>query len=412
MNTISKWTMALLLLSGAAYAQDPAGTWTGNDISDAYFNTGMGTNALYSITPSSRGCSTGSSGGCNTAAGYQALYSNTTGVDNTASGYEALYFNTSGDYNTASGYEALYSNTGLDNTASGYYALYSNTNGHDNTAFGYQVLRENINGYFNVALGSNALLNNTSGSRNIGIGTNALYQNRTGISNTASGLEALFSNTTGSYNIALGYDAGYNLKTGSNNIDIGNEGMVTDGVATNSGIIRIGTQSPTALQTNTYIAGIYDNSSVTGLEVVIDSNGQLGTVSSSERFKTGIEPMGSNTTKLQQLRPVTFRYKADRQGTLRYGLIAEEVAKVYPELVVRDNKGRIDGVRYDELAPMLLNELQKQQKLVAAQAARIAVQDRRAVAQDAKIAQLQEQVTGIQSVMLKWQRNDQVIAQR
>ena len=109
------------------------------------------------------------------------------------------------------------------------------------------------------------------------------------------------------------------------------------------------------------IAGIYGNSSVSGLPVVIDSDGQLGTVSSSDRFKTDIAPMESTSANLQGLRPVTFRYKADRHGTLRYGLIAEDVATVYPELVVRDREGRIDGVRYDELAPMLLNEVQLRQ---------------------------------------------------
>lgn len=142
------------------------------------------------------------------------------------------------------------------------------------------------------------------------------------------------------------------MTTGSNNIDIGNPGAAKDGAKANSGVIRIGTQTPTALQTSAYIAGIYDNTSVSGLAVIIDSNGQLGTAPSSERYKTDIAPMGSNTEKLQQLQPATFHYKADAKGTLRYGLIAEEVAKVYPELVVRDDQGRVDGLRYGELAPM------------------------------------------------------------
>jgi hypothetical protein len=144
---------------------------------------------------------------------------------------------------------------------------------------------------------------------------------------------------------------------------------------------------------------------VSGLAVVIDSNGQLGTVSSSERFKSDIAPMGSNTDKLQQLRPVSFHYKADSQGTLRYGLIAEEVAEVYPELVVRDKNGRIDGVRYDELAPMLLNEVQKQQRINAAQA------DQN-TAQAAKIASLEQQLAGIQASLVKLQPKDQLVAQR
>jgi hypothetical protein len=235
-------------------------------------------------------------------------------------------------------------------------------------------------------------------SGNNASGVLALASNTTGANNTVMGYDALSSNTTGGNNVAVGFEAGLNLTTGSNNIDIGNPGEAADGIGANSGVIRIGVQSTTALQTNTYIAGIYDNTSVSGLPVVIDSNGQLGTVSSSERFKIAIASMGSNTTKLQQLRPVTFQYKADPEGTQRYGLIAEEVAKVYPELVVHDSKGRIDGVRYDELAPMLLNEMQRQQRVNAAQAT--------------KIASLEQQLAGIQAGLVKLQPKDELVAQR
>jgi hypothetical protein len=128
-----------------------------------------------------------------------------------------------------------------------------------------------------------------------------------------------------------------------------------------SGVIRIGTTLPTQLQATTFIAGIYNSAVTSGLAVVVSSSGQLGvTGTSSERFKTAIAPMGSSSEKLQQLRPVTFHLKSDPRGALQYGLIAEEVAKVYPDLVVRGQHGRIDGVRYDELAPMLLNEVQEQ----------------------------------------------------
>jgi acetyltransferase-like isoleucine patch superfamily enzyme len=170
------------------------------------------------------------------------------------------------------------------------------------------------------------------GSSNTASGYFALLYNTTGSNNTASGYGALYLNT-GSNNIALGYEAGVNVTTGSDNIEIGNEGATGD-----NKVIKIGTN-----QKKTIIAGIYSNTAISGLAVVIGSNGELGTVSSSERFKTAIAPMRSNTAKLLDLRPVTFHYKADPQGTLRYGLIAEEVAKVYPELVVRDEKGRIDG---------------------------------------------------------------------
>jgi hypothetical protein len=128
------------------------------------------------------------------------------------------------------------------------------------------------------------------------------------------------------------------------------------GVAAESGVIRIGT---TSSQTAAYIAGI-SSAKVTGSAVYVTSEGQLGVLASSERFKTAVAPMGSDTAKLEQLRPVSFKLKTDATGTRQYGLIAEEVAKVYPELVIRDQNGRIDGVRYEELAPMLLNEVQQQ----------------------------------------------------
>jgi trimeric autotransporter adhesin len=188
----------------------------------------------------------------------------------------------------------------------------------------------------------------------------------------ATGTDALYSNTTGSTNIAVGYKAGYNLTTGSNNIDIG-----SPGVAAESGIIRIGTiTGTTSTQSAAYVAGIYGvKTGTAGTAVFIDSSGQLGTVSSSRRYKEDVQPMEDVSERLFKLRPVKFRYKkADTSGQkpIQYGLIAEEVAAVYPELVVRDaTTGRVDGVRYDELAPLLLNELQKQKQLNDALVAQI-----------------------------------------
>jgi hypothetical protein len=399
MNTISKWNMMLTLLLGAAvHAQVPST----NDTSDAYFNTGMGTDALHSLTPNGTNCST-SNGACNTASGYQALYSNATGSDNTAVGDSALYSNSAGIQNTASGSYALWLNTsGNYNTAAGKNALGSNTSGSNNTADGLNALLFNTSGGSNTAAGENALYgapitetnpDGATGSSNTAVGTNALYSYSTGSSNTAVGDSALYSNTTGSSNIAVGYAAGTNLTTGSDNIEIGNSGGAAD-----NKVIKIGTEGT---QRKAFIAGIYSNTAVSGLAVVIGSNGELGAVSSSERFKTAIAPMGSNTEKLKQLRPVTFQYKADPQGTLRYGLIAEEVAKVYPELVVRNSNGRIDGVRYDELAPMLLNEVQKQ-------AAEIGELKR----QTAKVNELEHELTAMRAALAALQSNTQLVARR
>jgi hypothetical protein len=265
---------------------------------------------------------------------------------------------------------------------------------------------------FNTGVGYDALYTNRGGGENTAFGAGALFAT-TVTSNTAVGFESLYKNSTGKLNVALGWEAGYAVTTGSNNIDIGSPGAAAD-----SGVIRIGTISgTTSTQIATYIAGIYNVTTMTsGLPVLIDSKGQLGTVSSSERFKTAIEPMGSNTEKLLELRPVTFHYKADVEGTLRYGLIAEEVAKVYPELVVRDESGRIDGVRYDELAPMLLNELQQQHTQMTrkfdAQAAEIqALRQQQRVSQQ-QLAELKSLNHATQVALRKLEGRGEVVAQR
>jgi hypothetical protein len=369
------------------------------------YNTAAGQSALYSNT----------TGNDNTASGYLALLSNTTGYYNTASGAYALESNITASYNTAVGYEALYFNdssgvgAAAENTAIGSQALYSNTAGTQNTASGYQALYSNTTGTQNTATGLSALYFNTFGSGNTASGYNALVSNTTGSNNIASGYNALVSNTTGGNNIAVGYRAGLNVTTGSDNIDIGNEGESTDGSAANSGVIRIGTKGS---QKKTFIAGIYNNTAVSGLTVVIGSNGELGAVSSSERFKTGIVPMAANTAKLQQLRPVTFRYKADAQGTLRYGLIAEEVAKVFPELVVRDNTGRIDGVRYDELTPMLLNEMQKEHSTVDSLVAQREADATKIAALEQKVAEVDDLKQQLSTVIQELKARDKLVAQR
>jgi hypothetical protein len=366
--------------AGLTYAQQPPDVV----MSDANDNTAMGTDALLH----------NSLGAYNTAAGYDVLLSNTTGYDNTAVGDLALASNTSGFQNSAYGDSALETNstganntavgdfalyanqTASNNTASGYAALFSNTIGFDNTAAGVTALQANTTGSYNTAAGFDALYSNTSGAYNTASGSDALYRNTNGVGNTALGYAALVSNVSGGRNIAVGFQAGYDLTTGSNNIDIGNLG-----VAAESATIRIGTAST---HKATFVAGIY-GTPVTGSAVVVSSTGQLGVTVSSERFKTDISTMGSNSQKLRRLRPVTFRLKADPDGAMQYGLIAEEVAKVYPELVIRNESGRIDGVRYDELAPMLLNEVQRQE-------GKMEVQEERIAAQDAAIRELKQQV--------------------
>jgi hypothetical protein len=323
-----------------------------------------------------------------------ALYSNTTGDYNTASSADALYSNTTGTDNTASGFLALEANTvGSFNTASGTYALLSNATGNDNTASGAGALYLNATGDYNTASGFQALYSNATGNNNTASGVNALYDNTTGSQNTASGKGAMQSSTSGSNNIAEGFQAGYNLTTGDDNIDIGNKG-----VAAESNTIRIGT-SPT--QNATYVAGVA-TAKVTGSAVYVTSTGQLGVLASSERFKTAIAPMGSDTTKLEQLRPVSFKLKSDATGTRQYGLIAEEVAKVYPELVIRDQNGRIVGVRYEELAPMLLNEMKKRNAAQEAEMRDLKLQ----------VAELKTLNQATQLALRKLQAKDDFVAQQ
>jgi hypothetical protein len=292
-----------------------------------------------------------SDGSGNTAMGSDAQLELTTGIYNTAAGFYALYDNQTGSYNSAFGVGALFENTGSDNTAVGAFALELNGTGAGNTAVGYEALGSNSGGGDNTAVGQQALYNNTGGLFNVAIGQGALQANVSGSSNTAIGETALMS-ATGGGNIAIGEKAGEELGAGDNNVYISNSGQPSE-----SGAMRIGN----SFQTSTYISGIY-TTQVTGSAVYVTSSGQLGVLASSERFKTEVAPMGRATSRLQQLRPVTFQLKTDASRTRQYGLIAEEVDKIYPELVIRDGTGKIQGIRYEELAPMLLNEVQQQRR--------------------------------------------------
>lgn len=254
------------------------------------------------------------------------------------------------------------------NTTLGYEALDSGGSGYANTAVGSEALSANTTGSNNTAIGVIALFSNTAGSQNIAVGIGASQYSSTGSYNTALGMESLRINDIGSNNIGIGYQGGYNV-TGNNNVDIANEGTSSD-----NGIVRIGTSGT---QTSLFAAGI--RGVTTGLSnavpVMIDSNGQLGTVSSSRRFKEDIQEMGDTSLGLLSLRPVTFRYKkafADGSKPTQYGLIAEEVAEVYPDLVARSADGQIETVKYQVLDSMLLNEVQRQQREIQALQERLA----------------------------------------
>jgi Chaperone of endosialidase len=311
--------------------------------------------------------------GRNTAEGDSALLSLTSGTDNTAIGFDALLNNTTALGNTAIGSDALSSNTtGFQNTAIGSSALRGNTTGYGNTATGEEALGNPVSstGANNTASGFSALFFNTTGNNNTAIGTAALDSNTTGNDNTGVGIDVLFNNTTGSSNIALGFNAGLNLTTGSNNIDIGNVGIPGEAKK-----IRIGTAG---MQTATFIAGIRGVSVPNGLPVMVGSNNQLGTMSSSGRFKEAIKPMDKVSESILALQPVTFRYKKeiDPDHIPQFGLVAEDVEKVNPDLVVRDQEGKPYSVRYDQVNAMLLNEFLKEQRKVQELEATIAKQQK------------------------------------
>jgi hypothetical protein len=342
--------IACLGLSPRAQAVSPApdGGYPGG-------NTAEAQNALFSLT----------AGTYNTALGLFSLRSNTTGNFNTATGAGVLFSNTA-DQNTATGAGALLSNTiGIRNTANGAFTLFSNTTGIENMANGYQALFSNTSGSENTANGAFALFHNTTGHDNAANGQAALVNNTTGNDNTADGVTALDNNTTGNNNIAVGSTAGFNLTTGDFNIDIGN-----NGVAGEAFTIRIGDVES---QTRAFIAGIFAVP-VTGTGVVVDSDGQLGVAASSQRFKDEIKPMDKASEAILALKPVTFRYKheIDPKRIPQFGLVAEEVEKLNPDLVTCDARGEPYTVRYDAVNAMLLKEFIKQHRKVQQQEATIA----------------------------------------
>jgi hypothetical protein len=373
------------------------------------FNTAEGHNALLSLTTGAGNTAVGwfslrtvTAGSFNTATGAGALLSNTAD-QNTATGAVALLSNTTGSSNTANGALALFSNTtGSSNTANGAFALYSNTTGGVNTANGNGALQNNVTGSGNTASGVGALGDNTTGANSTAIGSGALLHNTAGNSNTAIGYFALDSNTTGGNNvavgnstldgigtgvgnIAVGYQAGSQLDKGNNNIYIG-----TPGDTVESDTIRIGRTFAPNIHSKTVVAGIYTATIASGLPVYVAPDGQLAATASSRRVKEEIRPMERASEVIYHLEPVSFRYKKEigPARPMQFGLVAEDVDKVQPNLVVRDNQGRPYSVRYDQVNAMLLNEFLKEHRKNEEQEATIARQQ----------AQIEALTAGLQKV--------------
>jgi hypothetical protein len=317
-------------------------------------NTAIGFEALYNGTTISG----------NTAVGSQAMFSDTTGSDDVAMGFFALYHNTTGAFNVAIGADALLANTtGGENTAVGSETLEAATTAIQNTAVGFDAMVYNVTGSGNTAVGGGALTFTTSASKNSVLGVGAMAMGE-GDYNVAVGYSAAYS-MTGSNNIVIGYNGGLNLTKGANNIEIGNEGLKKD-----ANLIRIGDAS---VQKETFIAGISGVTVANGVAVMVNKQGQLGVATSSARFKDDIQPMKDSSDVLLSLRPVTFRYKKelDSSGAPQFGLVAEQVAKVDPDLVVRDDSGKPYTVRYEAVNAMLLNEFLKEHQKVETQSQQI-----------------------------------------
>ena len=340
-------------------------------------NTAEGQNALLSLT----------SGGFNTAVGFISLRSNSTGQLNTAIGAGALLANTA-DQNTATGAGALLSNTtGIGNTADGAVVLFSNTGGNGNTATGNSALFSNTTGSQNTAIGAGALYSNTGGG-NTASGFTALEDNTTGSANVAYGVEALANNTIGNNNTAIGALALANNTNGNYNIALGVD--AGGGVTTANNVICIGAGIAGLDVNNTcYIGNIFGVTSIGSAGVFVNGDGKLGTATSSQRFKQEIKPMGNASESLLALKPVSFRYKKeiDPEGKPQFGLVAEDVEKVNPDLVVRDKEGKLYSVRYDQVNAMLLNEFLKEH--------------RKNQEQEATIARLQKQIGALTAGLQK-----------
>jgi hypothetical protein len=316
---------------------------------------------VQAVSPAPDGCYPGFT----TAEGCNALKFLTTGLGNTGIGWYSLYVNTTGSFNTGVGAGALALNNADSNTAFGAAALLFNTTGFSNTAVGAATLLNNTTGVENTAIGGGALSANTEGLDNAATGFGSLSHNTTGGANTADGSGALFNNTTGEFNTAVGQGALQANTTGSANValGVGAGGSVT----TAENVICIGaTVGGANVSNRCYIGNI--RSATTGnnnaIPVLIDSAGQLGTISSSRRFKKEIKPMDKASEAILALKPVTFHYKSDNTNRPEFGLIAEQVAKVNPDLVVRDESGEIYTVRYDAVNAMLLNEFLKEHRKV------------------------------------------------
>jgi trimeric autotransporter adhesin len=385
--------------AGGPESPDPSPFPVNSNTADGYralensgnnFNSAFGWFSLFNNTDAA----------FNSGFGAGTLFFNN-GTSNTAVGAAALFFNTTGANNSAVGVNALRDNdTGGANNAVGAFALFSNTTASFNNAHGRNALTDNTTGIENNAVGDLALSNNTTGCCNVGIGDNALLSQTTANSNVAVGKNAGEFVTTAAENTFIGRDAGTNITNLGGNIYVGVRAGV--GVGNEVAFIRIGEVNPPIVY-DTFIKGIFGRAVAAGaLSVIVDSNGKLGTVVSSRRFKHDIKPMDKASEAILALKPVTYHYNRDNANEPQFGLVAEEVEAVNPDLVVYDECGEPLSVRYDAVNAMLLNEFIKEHKKVEAQQASISQLKSE---MQTMVAQLKEQAAQIQKVSAQVEMN-------
>ena len=376
-NTAEGQNALLNLTIGGGFWDTALGAQALHNATTGSFNTAVGLNALYF-----------NNGNNNVAVGSQTLQQNLTGGSNVGVGLQALYSNSSGNMNTAVGHQALMSNGESGNTAIGYQALIGNTSGHFKTGVGFQAASSGDTNTWNTAVGYQADLSST-GPSNDAFGFQALLHTAGGGFNAGFGVLALADNVSGSLNSALGVGAGEHI-TGSGNVDIG---YLVTGLAGESNTTRIKN-----------IGSTFQN---TGIYVTLDVVGgtKLGYVNlSSRRYKDEIKPMDKASEAILALKPVTFRFKKEFDPTHGpgYGLIAEEVEKVNPDLVSHNDKGEVMTVHYDAVNAMLLNEFLKEHRKVEELEATVAQQQK---GMEVLTAQLKEQASQIQKVSAQLELN-------
>jgi hypothetical protein len=394
------------------------------NVTTGVWNVGVGVQALFNDTIGNQNTAIGYQtlftnvdGDHSTGIGSQALFNNTSGSDNVGVGFRTLYTNTTGSRNTGMGYRTLsFSDTGSENTAIGWNALYNNRNGGDfNTAVGSQAALHNLNSEFNVAVGDSSLasFNGTTATdgANTALGSIALTLLTSGQENVAVGRRALENLASASNNTAVGWRSGDNLIDGNNDVTIGSSAGVTFVHANNNIAIGAPGGGNFADSSNTcFIGSIHDepvSDAGSAQAVFVDQFNVLGFLPSSERFKHDITPMDKASEVLYGLKPVTFKYNNDKTGKTQYGVIAEEVAKVAPDLVFRDKNGIVETLRFEQIGAMMLNEFLKEHKKVEEQQASIADLKSTVTLQQKEMqvltAQLKEQAMQIQKVSAQLQ---------